>query len=105
MTPVVGAIKTQLAIEAQYRQMFGVDLGTRPGPVLTEEQILMKAKIEVAQQYLTQRTPLPELAPLPDGYAALSPAEQMEADLERRARQLEALLPTPLRVIAGEITD
>lgn len=100
MATVTNAIKTQLQIEQQYRKMFGVDLGVRPSPLLTEDQLLMKAKVEFAQAYLTQRAPMPALEPMPSGYADMTPEQQYRADIERRARQREALpalpaVPTP----------
>ena len=39
VSAVVQAIKAQLSIEAQYRQMFGCDLGTRPGPRSEERRV------------------------------------------------------------------
>jgi hypothetical protein len=80
---VTAAIKTQLQIEAQYRAMFGVDLATRPGPVLDERQIIMMAEVRAVQQYRAQQAPLPALPALPSGYQSMSPDEQMRASMDR----------------------
>jgi hypothetical protein len=83
MTAVTGAIKAQLQVEQQYRQMFGVDLGTRPGPVLDERQIVMMCEIRAVQQYRAQQAPVSPLPALPTGYGAMTADEQMRAHLER----------------------
>ena len=101
MGTVSNAIKVQLSIEAQYRQMFGVDLGTRPGPVLDEAHLIMRAEITVAQQYLGRQAPLPPQPPLPPDYRSLDPERQARAQIERSRAQLGAL-PSPLRIIQGE---
>lgn len=44
---IVQAIKTQLQIEAQYRQMFGMDLGTRP--TIPEDQAMALAVADIAR--------------------------------------------------------
>jgi hypothetical protein len=90
MSAVVSAIKAQLAIEAQYRQMFGCDLGTRPGPLLDEAHLIMRAEITVARQYMDRRAPAVPIAPLPLGYHALPPEEQMQIQLGRGRDQVEA---------------
>ena len=102
MSAVTGAIKLQLAIEAQYRAMFGVDLGTRPGPLLDEAQIIMRAEITVAQQYLSPQGTLPPLPPLPAGYHTMTAEQQARAAIERLREQRAALPAAPLRVIQGE---
>jgi hypothetical protein len=65
-------------------------LGTRPGPVLDEDQRVKLAEIRAVQQYRAMQAPPPALPPLPANYACLSPAEQASADLERRRVQLQA---------------
>jgi transcriptional regulator with XRE-family HTH domain len=89
METVVNAIKTQLAIELQYRQMFGVDLATRPGPLLDERQVLMAAEIRVAQMYQATHAPL-ALPALPANYNALNPEDQAAADMTRRRQAHQA---------------
>jgi len=86
---VIQAIKTQLAVESQYRQMFGIDLATRPGPVLDEDERVKLAEVRAVQQYRASLAPLPALA-LPAGYATMTPAEQASADLEARCVQMRA---------------
>ena len=49
MATVTGAIKTQLGIEKQDRQMFGVDLATRPGPILDEATVMRIAELNVVR--------------------------------------------------------
>lgn len=90
MAAVTGAIKTQLAVEAQYRAMFGVDLATRPGPGFDEDALLKLAEIRVAQRQLTARAPVTAIPALPPGYSSLSPEQQMRADLERRGAVIRA---------------
>jgi hypothetical protein len=82
-TAVIGANREQLKIETQYRAMFGVDLATRPGPVLDERQIIMMAEVRAVQQYRAQQAPLPALPALPSGYQSMSPDEQMRASMDR----------------------
>jgi hypothetical protein len=89
MGEVTNAIRTQLAIEQQYRQMFGVDLATRPGPLLDEHQMLMAAEIRVAQMYQAAHAPL-ALPPLPGDYHALSPEDQAATDMTRRRQAHQA---------------
>lgn len=106
MTTVTGAIKLQLAIEAQYRQMFGVDLATRPGPLLAEEELIRQAEIRVLQRQMALHAPAPPLPPLPAGYGILTPEEQMRAQVDRQRAQLQAhqaaIAAAPPRVIQGE---
>jgi hypothetical protein len=90
MATVTNAIRTQLAVEAQYRAMFGVDLATRPGPVFDEDALLKLAEIRVAQRQLTATAPMTAIPALPPGYSSLSPQEQMRADLERRGAVIRA---------------
>lgn len=87
---VVQAIKTQLAVETQFRAMFGTDLGTRPGPALDEHERVMEAEIRGVLRYRATLAALPPRPPLPAGYATMTPAEQAEADLARRRVQLQA---------------
>jgi hypothetical protein len=89
MAAVTAAIKTQLAVEAQYPQMFGVDLATRPGPAFDEAALLKLAEIRVAQRQLAAQAPV-TLPALPPDYATLPPAQQARADLERRGAALQA---------------
>jgi hypothetical protein len=84
-------VREQLKIETQYLTMFGVDLATRPGPVLDERQVMMMAEVRVMQQYRAQQGNLAPLAALPDNYATLPPADQAAADLERRRAQLQLI--------------
>jgi hypothetical protein len=81
---VIQAIKTQLQIVAQFRQMFGMDLASRPGPAFDEAAMLKLAEIRVAQRQLAAQAPV-TLPALPADYATLPPAQQARADLERRA--------------------
>lgn len=90
MTAVTAAIKTQLAVEVQYRQMFGTDLASRPGPVFTDDQRIELAKITAVQQYRNQLAPMPALAPPPPGYAAMSPQDQARDHLGRLRAAKEA---------------
>jgi hypothetical protein len=83
-TAVIAAVREQCKIETQFRALFGVDLATRPGPVLDEQSLIKLAEIRVAQQYRAQQAPLPPLPALPAGYHALSSEDQAAADLERR---------------------
>ena len=53
----------------------------------------MLAKIQAAQACIGQRATVPELAPLPAEYHALSPADQAAADLTRRRIQIAELPP------------
>jgi hypothetical protein len=46
----VQAIKAQLAVETQFRAMFGCDLATRPDPMLDERERVMEAEIRAVQQ-------------------------------------------------------
>ena len=78
VSAVVQAMKAQLSIEAQYRQIFGCDLGTRPGPVMLEDQVLMLAKIQAVQEYRATLASL-QMVPLPPGYATMTPQQQMRA--------------------------
>lgn len=101
MGEVTNAIRTQLAIEQQYRQMFGCDLGTRPGPLLDEAHLIMRAEITVARQYMDRQAPAIPLAPLPPGYHALPPDEQMRIQLDRGRDQVSA----QRAIIQGEIAS
>jgi hypothetical protein len=111
MSAVTGAIKTQLQIEAQYRAMFGVDLATRPGPLFDEDALLKLAEIRVAQRQLAAQVPAATLPALPPGYATMTPAEQMRADLERRGAAIRTQRAAVAQhqadddVIEGEIVD
>lgn len=84
MATVTAAIRTQLQVEAQFRQMFGVDLGTRPGTVLDEKHVIMLAEINVARIQAGQSPH--SLPPPPSG--PVKPLEvaraEMRADLDRR---------------------
>jgi hypothetical protein len=87
---VIQAVKAQLAIEAQYRQMFGLDISTRPGPLLDERERVMEAEIRAVQQYRATLAALPARPPLPPNYASMTPAEKADADLAARRIQLQA---------------
>jgi hypothetical protein len=89
MSAVTQAIKTQLQVERQYRQMFGTDLATRPGPDFDERERIMLAEIRAGQAYRAQQAPL-ALAPLPANYHTLTPEQQCEADLARRRTAMAA---------------
>jgi hypothetical protein len=111
VSAVVQAMKAQLSIEAQYRQIFGCDLGTRPGPVMLEDQVLMLAKIQAVQEYRATLASL-QMVPLPPGYATMTPQQQMRAGLDgHRAAKAEqdaaiaALPPADDDVVDAEIVD
>jgi len=86
---VISAVREQLKIETQYRQMFGVDLATRPGPTFNEDALLKLAEIRVMQRQLDAQAPRAALPALPASYATMTPQQQARADLERRRAALQ----------------
>jgi hypothetical protein len=87
---VIAAVREQCKIEVQYRQMFGADLSTRPGPVFDEDERVKLAEIRAVQQYRATLAPATALPPLPAGYTTMTPEQQADADLTRRRVHLQA---------------
>jgi hypothetical protein len=101
MGAVISAIRERRQIGESLRKLTGADAPSARGPGLDEDAIRMMAEVLVARR---ERGPLPALAALPPGYAAMTPEQQMRADLDLRRARLSAA-DDDLEVIEAEIID
>lgn len=101
MNDVVGAIKAQLAVEQQFRAMFGTDLAARPGPVLDDHERIKWAEIQLAHRQLSAQAPALPPPALPANYHSLPPDQQAQADLDRRRAAFPGGIIIPPAVAAG----
>lgn len=96
MSVVVAALRERRQVGESYRRLTGADAAP-VGMSLPEQFVRHLAEARAAQERMDQQATIP-LAPLPDGYSAMSPEQQAAADLDRRRAQVDAQ-----RVIIGQI--
>ena len=84
MSVVVADLRERRQVGESYRRLTAADAAPLHGAGLNEDQVRLMAEVIVRQRDRAQQAPLPALAPLPDNYRLLSPAEQAEAEMNRR---------------------
>jgi hypothetical protein len=84
---IVASVKERRQLGESLRRLTGADAPPKL-PVFDEAAMVKAAEIRVAQRLLDAQAPV-TLAALPADYAAMTPEQQMRADLERRGAAIQ----------------